>query len=79
LDISYQLYKKLLDMIRYNVDSISERYNIKDVVITGLGERILKEALEGYNIVSIGEKYGKEVSLSTPSFAVAKLLEGYQK
>ncbi|WP_253254752.1 (4-{4-[2-(gamma-L-glutamylamino)ethyl]phenoxymethyl}furan-2-yl)methanamine synthase [Methanofervidicoccus sp. A16] len=79
LDISYQLYKKLLDMIRYNVDSISERYNIKDVVITGLGERILKEALEGYNIVSIGEKYGKEVSLSTPSFAVAKLLEDYQK
>jgi len=77
LDISHQLYRKLLDIIRYNVDRVSERYNIKDVVITGLGEKILRDALEGYSVVSIGERYGKEVSLSTPSFAVAKLLEDY--
>jgi len=75
LEISLQLYRKLLDMIRYNVDQVSERYGIRSIVITGLGERILKEALDGYSILSIGEKYGKEVSLSTPSFAVAKLLE----
>ncbi|HIQ39130.1 MAG TPA: hypothetical protein EYH53_03890 [Methanothermococcus okinawensis] len=77
LDISLQLYRKLLNMVRSNLDCVSERYKIKDVVITGLGERILKEALEGYSIISIGERYGKEVSLSTPSFAVAKLLEDY--
>jgi len=79
LDISHQLYSKLLDIIRYNVDQVSQRYGIEDVVITGLGEGILREALEGYRILSIGEKYGREVSLCTPSFAVAKLLEDWEK
>ncbi|MBW9223893.1 hypothetical protein KKP90_04880 [Methanothermococcus sp. SCGC AD-155-E23] len=79
VDISHQLYSKLLDTIRYNVDRISQRYGIEDVVITGLGEGILREALEGYSMLSIGEMYGREVSLCTPSFAVAKLLEGWQK
>ncbi|HIP15598.1 MAG TPA: hypothetical protein EYG87_02165 [Methanothermococcus okinawensis] len=77
LDISLQFYRKLLNMVRSNLDRVSERYEIRDVVITGLGESILKEALEGYSIISVGERYGKEVSLSTPSFAVAKLLENY--
>lgn len=77
LDISLQFYRKLLNMVRSNLDRVSERYEIRDVVITGLGEGILKEALEGYSIISVGERYGKEVSLSTPSFAVAKLLENY--
>ncbi|GBF36340.1 (4-{4-[2-(gamma-L-glutamylamino)ethyl]phenoxymethyl}furan-2-yl)methanamine synthase [Methanofervidicoccus abyssi] len=77
LDISLQFYRKLLNMVRSNLDRVFERYEIRDVVITGLGEGILKEALEGYSIISVGERYGKEVSLSTPSFAVAKLLENY--
>jgi len=79
LDVCYQLYGKLLELVRYNVDLLSKRYNMKDVVITGLGEGIVREALEGYNILSIGEMYGREVSLSTPSFAVAKLLEDLGK
>ncbi|ADC69998.1 H4MPT-linked C1 transfer pathway protein [Methanocaldococcus sp. FS406-22] len=75
IDFVNRLYNKLLELIRENVDAIAKRYNLNDVVITGLGEEILKDALDGYNIISIKETYGKDVSLATPSFAVAKLLQ----
>ncbi|MEO2117376.1 MAG: (4-{4-[2-(gamma-L-glutamylamino)ethyl]phenoxymethyl}furan-2-yl)methanamine synthase [Methanocaldococcus sp.] len=75
IDFASKLYNKLLGLIRENVDIISKRYNLNDVVITGLGEDILKDALNSYNIISIKETYGKDVSLATPSFAVAKLLQ----
>ena len=75
VDIANKLYNKLLELIKENVNNVAKKYNLKDVVITGLGEEILKDALNGYNIKSIKEIYGKDVSLSTPSFAVAKLLQ----
>ncbi len=75
IDFANKLYNKLLNLIKENVDTIAKRYNLNDVVITGLGEEILKDALNGYNIISIKELYGKGVSLAMPSFAVAKLLQ----
>ena len=75
IDFANKLYSNLLKLIRENVDAISKRFDLDDVVITGLGEEILKDALDGYNIISIKETYGKDVSLATPSFAVAKLLQ----
>jgi len=75
IDFANKLYNKLLNLIKENVDTIAKRYNLNDVVITGLGEEILKDALNGYNIISIKELYGKDVSLAMPSFAVAKLLQ----
>ncbi len=75
IDFANKLYSKLLNLIKENVDTIAKRYNLNDVVITGLGEEILKDALNGYNIISIKELYGKDVSLAMPSFAVAKLLQ----
>ena len=75
IDFANKLYNKLLNLIKENVDTIAKRYNLNDVVITGLGEEILKDALNDYNIISIKELYGKDVSLAMPSFAVAKLLQ----
>jgi len=75
IDFAKKLYNNLLNLIRENVDAVSKRFNLNDIVITGLGEEILKDALKGYNIISIKDIYGKDVSLATPSFAVAKLLQ----
>ena len=75
IDFAKKLYNYLLNLIRENVDAVSKRFNLNDIVITGLGEEILKDALKGYNIISIKDIYGKDVSLATPSFAVAKLLQ----
>ncbi|EHP87211.1 (4-{4-[2-(gamma-L-glutamylamino)ethyl]phenoxymethyl}furan-2-yl)methanamine synthase [Methanotorris formicicus] len=77
--IAEEFYAKLLELIREGVDEVSKKYELKDVVITGLGENILKDALKGYNIKSIEEVYGKEVSLATPSFAVGMLLKKHLK
>ena len=74
INIANQFYNKLLNLIKYNVDKVSEKYGLNDVVITGLGEEILKDALKDYNIISIKEQYDEDVSLATPSFAVAELL-----
>ncbi|MBW9221302.1 hypothetical protein KKP91_03790 [Methanothermococcus sp. SCGC AD-155-M21] len=83
INISSQFYEKLLDNIGYNLDKVSKKHNLNNIIITGLGENILKDVINNcnnkrhntsYNILSIEDKYGREVSLSTPSFAVAKLL-----
>ncbi|WP_048057880.1 (4-{4-[2-(gamma-L-glutamylamino)ethyl]phenoxymethyl}furan-2-yl)methanamine synthase [Methanothermococcus okinawensis] len=81
ISIANQFYGKLLNLITYNVNKVSKKYNLNNIVITGLGEEVLKDALKdyNYNIVSIKEKYGKDVSLATPSFAVAKLLSNRNK
>jgi probable H4MPT-linked C1 transfer pathway protein len=75
--IAEEFYAKLLELIREGVDEVSKKYELKNVVITGLGEEILKDALNGYNIKSIKEIYGKDVSIATPSFAVGMLLKKY--
>ena len=77
IDFAKKLYNNLLNLIRENVDAVSKRFNLNDIVITGLGEEILKDALNGYNIKSIKEIYGKDVSIATPSFAVGMLLKKY--
>lgn len=83
INISSQFYEKLLDIIGYNLNRVSKKYDLSNIVITGLGEDILRDAINNcknehhntpYNIISIEEMYGREVSLSIPSFAVAKLL-----
>ncbi|WP_209631870.1 (4-{4-[2-(gamma-L-glutamylamino)ethyl]phenoxymethyl}furan-2-yl)methanamine synthase [Methanococcus voltae] len=68
----YGAWKKLIDN---NVSTVSSKYGLKNVIITGLGEKILTDALESnYNIKSITELYDKDVSLATPSYAVAKIM-----
>ncbi|ABR56207.1 Hydantoinase/oxoprolinase [Methanococcus aeolicus Nankai-3] len=74
-EVAKQFYAKLLNLIKSNVDKVATKYNINNIVITGLGEPILIDALrQEYNIISIKEGYNKDVSLATPSFAVAELL-----
>lgn len=77
LTIADQFYNKLTNLIKQNVDKVAEKYDLTNatVVVTGLGEEILKDALKDYTIVSIKEKYGEDVSLATPSFAVGMLLK----
>ncbi len=87
-NLAFQLYEKLINLIKYNISFVLKKYNnINNIVITGLGEPILLDALKllnenkeydginnKYNIISIKDKYNKDISLATPSFAVAKLL-----
>ncbi|MBP2144322.1 putative H4MPT-linked C1 transfer pathway protein [Methanococcus voltae] len=68
----YEVWKKLIDN---NVSAVSSKYGLSNVIITGLGEKILTDTLESkYNIKSITELYDKDVSLATPSYAVAKIM-----
>ena len=46
IDFAKKLYNNLLNLIRENVDAVSKRFNLNDIVITGLGEEILKDALK---------------------------------
>ncbi|ABR54985.1 Hydantoinase/oxoprolinase [Methanococcus vannielii SB] len=81
INIAIEYYKILIDLILENVKKVSEKYGLKNIVITGLGEEILKDALSEltksneFNIISIKERYGKDVSLATPSFSVSILLK----
>jgi len=73
--IAKEYYKIWTGLIKENVETVSKKYGINKVVITGLGEEVLKDALNDFEVISVKEKYGKDVSLATPSFAVAVLLK----
>ncbi len=72
IEIARYFYNSLLNLIKNEVETIKERYNLNDIVITGLGEEILKDIYP--ESISIKELYGEDVSISFPSFAVASLL-----
>ncbi|ABO35902.1 Hydantoinase/oxoprolinase [Methanococcus maripaludis C5] len=74
-NIAKTYYELWTDLILKNVAAVAEKYGLKKVVITGLGENVLKDALADFEVISVAEKYGKDVSLATPSFAVAELLK----
>ena len=58
---------------------ISKKHGIRRIVSCGLGEFIAKEAAKecGFEIISISEKYGAEISKVFPAYASGKLVERF--
>ena len=58
---------------------VSEKYGLKCIVTCGLGEFLARSAAKecGFNIISISEKYGVEISKVFPAYAVAQLLRDH--
>lgn len=76
LSIAMQVREAQVNDIKEALFQISQEHGIKSVVTCGLGEFLAKRAAQecGFDIISISEKYGKEISKVFPAYAVAQLL-----
>jgi probable H4MPT-linked C1 transfer pathway protein len=76
LSIAKQVMEAQVNDIKEALLQVSQKHGIKNVVACGLGEFISRRAAKecGYDIISISEKYGEEISKVFPAYAVAQLL-----
>ena len=75
--IARQVMDAQVSDIRAAIHEISHRYRIKKIVACGLGEFLVKNAVneEGLEIILISEKYGAKISKVFPAYAAARLLK----
>ncbi len=77
VSIAKQVMEKQVRDIVSAIHETAQRHNLNTIVACGLGEFIVKEAVEklGFEVILISEKYGKEISKVFPAYAVAQLVK----
>lgn len=75
--IAAQAMEKQLMDIADAICDVANRHGLNKIVACGLGEFIVKKAVEepGFDIILMSERYGKELSKVFPAYAVARLVE----
>jgi probable H4MPT-linked C1 transfer pathway protein len=80
-DEVFSIAKQVMDAqvsdIRAAIYEISQRYCIKKIVACGLGEFLVRNAVNetGFEMIFISEKYGAQISKVFPAYAAARLLK----
>jgi probable H4MPT-linked C1 transfer pathway protein len=79
LEIAAQVEKKQVSNLVEALSEVAERNGIKNVVAAGLGEFLIKKAVEvlgpEFKFISVSEYWGEEISKVFPAYAAARLLE----
>ncbi len=77
VSIAAQAMKTQVMDIADAISDVAKRYELKTIVACGLGEFLVKKAVEelGFEIILMSEKYGEELSKVFPAYAVAQLVE----
>jgi (4-(4-[2-(gamma-L-glutamylamino)ethyl]phenoxymethyl)furan-2-yl)methanamine synthase len=79
LEIAAQVEKKQISNLVEALSELAERNGIKKIVAAGLGEFLIKKAVEilgpDFEFTSVSEHWGEEISKVFPAYAAARLLE----
>jgi len=75
--IAKQVFEKQVRDIADAIREVAEQHDLKTIVACGLGEFLVKKAVEKlrFELVLISEKYGKGISKVFPAYAVAQLVK----
>ncbi|MDY6966011.1 MAG: hydantoinase/oxoprolinase family protein [Halobacteriota archaeon] len=75
--ITMQVKEEQIKVLTSAIEAIRNRSGLKRMVACGLGEFLAKEAASRLDMecLSISEKYGRDISVTFPAYAVAGLLE----
>jgi uncharacterized hydantoinase/oxoprolinase family protein len=59
------------------INEVAKSHELETIVACGLGEFLIKEAVNehGFDIIPMSERYGKELSKVFPAYAVARLVK----
>jgi probable H4MPT-linked C1 transfer pathway protein len=76
VSIARQVMEAQINDIKEALFQVSQKHGIRNVVVCGLGEFLARRAAKecGFDIISLSEKYGVEISKVFPAYAVAQLL-----
>jgi probable H4MPT-linked C1 transfer pathway protein len=77
VSIAKQLMEKQIKDIAEAVGMVARFHDLSTIVSCGLGEFLVKKVAEelGFNVISISEKYGIDISKVFPAYAVAQLVK----
>lgn len=80
VSIAHQVMEKQVMDIADAINIVAQRHELETIVACGLGEFLVKEAVDelGFDIIRMSERYGKELSKVFPAYAVARLVEELQ-
>lgn len=72
-----QVKEKQISILKEAISELTKRNGLERVVATGLGEFLIKEAVEslGFEYISVSERWGEQISKVFPAYAAARLLE----
>jgi (4-(4-[2-(gamma-L-glutamylamino)ethyl]phenoxymethyl)furan-2-yl)methanamine synthase len=76
-EIAAQVKEKQVSILVEAISEVAERNGLKRIAAAGLGEFLIKEAAErlGFELVSVSEQWGEEISKVFPAYAAARLLD----
>jgi probable H4MPT-linked C1 transfer pathway protein len=77
VSIALQVMEKQVMDIADAINEVAKSHELETIVACGLGEFLIKEAVDelGFDIILMSERYGKELSKVFPAYAVARLVE----
>lgn len=77
VSIAHQVMEKQVMDIADAINEVAKSHELETIVACGLGEFLIKEAVDelGFNIILMSERYGKELSKVFPAYAAARLVE----
>jgi hypothetical protein len=77
VSIAHQVMEKQVMDIADAINDVAKSHELETIVACGLGEFLVKEAVDelGFDIIRMSERYGKELSKVFPAYSVARLLE----
>jgi len=75
--IAKQVYEKQVEELVDSLKRVKEKYGLETVVSGGIGDFIVKKAVEFLraSLIPLSSSYGVDISAVFPAYAVAKLLE----
>lgn len=73
--IAEQVMERQLNDINSAIREVAKKHGLNRIVVCGLGEFLVKKAAPGYDIITVSERFGKDLSRVFPAYAVARLLE----
>lgn len=80
VSIAAQAMEKQVKDMAKAIHDIANRHKLNTIIACGLGEFLVKKAVEelGFDIILMSDKYGEELSKVFPAYAVAQLAQGHK-
>ncbi len=77
MSIAKQVKEKQVSLLCDAIFDVAQKHGLNTIVSAGIGEFMIKEAAKrlGFDLISVSEKWGSEISKVFPAYAAARMLE----
>ena len=77
MSIAKQVKEKQVSLLCDAIFDVAQKHGLNTIASAGIGEFMIKEAAKrlGFDLISVSEKWGSEISKVFPAYAAARMLE----